>query len=861
MPTSNPLPPKENALFKKILKCYEQKQYKNGLKFAKQILSNPKYSEHGGKFVARLFWFPHSNNFAETLAMKGLTLNCVGRKEDAYDHRSDRKYDEAIKAYRNALKWDKDNLQILRDLSLLQIQMRDMEGYKDTRYQLLVLRPAQRASWIGYAMAYHLLKDYDMAMQVLEEFRKTQTVKPFDYEHSELILYQNMILFEAGKYKEALQHLESYDKQIVDRLAVQETKAKLYMKLNRKEECIKVYQELLERNPECWSYYHNLEEAVKPATVEERMKLYDDAAEKFPRAQAPRRLPLNFLTGEAFRKQADLLMRKSLHKGVPPLFVSLRSLYACPAKVKLLEEMVLGYVESLKAHKLFHPDDPEDEQELPTALLWTYFYLAQHYDHLRQTDKALEYVNMALEHTVTLIELFVIKARIYKHAGDINEAVKCLDEAQSLDTADRYINTKCAKYMLRAQMVKEAEDMCSKFTREGVSAMENLNEMQCMWFQTECMRSYEQMSKWGDALKKCHEINRHFTEIIEDQFDFHTYCMRKMTLRSYVGLLRLEDQLRSHDFYRTAAESAIQMYLRLHDHPVSDEDHTESADQENMTPSELKKWKSKMRRKAKQEAEKQERIKMEEQRKEQLARQKAQSDPEADGPKEEELVPSKLQKPERPLEEAITFLQPLQLLSAQCMETHTLAFEIYFRKGKVLLMLQSLKRAFAIDPSHPTLHTCLVRFQKLVKDSTSLKPTIAAVLKKEMQSLVQDKDPATLNKEFLEQNPLSLPHLLAGAKMSFYLDASSQEKSISLATKLSADVQGVTIKMCSEVLNSLRCGDFGSKIDSEVESYRAACHSRFPYASCFMTTVQQNHIKQNAVSENNIDNNAIEQNS
>ena len=30
-------------------KCYEQKQYKNGLKFAKQILSNPKFQEHGGK--------------------------------------------------------------------------------------------------------------------------------------------------------------------------------------------------------------------------------------------------------------------------------------------------------------------------------------------------------------------------------------------------------------------------------------------------------------------------------------------------------------------------------------------------------------------------------------------------------------------------------------------------------------------------------------------------------------------------------------------------------------------------------------------------------------------------------------------
>jgi tetratricopeptide (TPR) repeat protein len=111
------------------------KQYKNGLKLSKQILTNPKYTEHG-----------------ETLAMKGLTLNCLGRKDEAYDHvrrglrndlrshvcwhvygllqRSDKKYDEAIKCYRNALKWEKDNIQILRDLSLLQIQMGDLEGYR-----------------------------------------------------------------------------------------------------------------------------------------------------------------------------------------------------------------------------------------------------------------------------------------------------------------------------------------------------------------------------------------------------------------------------------------------------------------------------------------------------------------------------------------------------------------------------------------------------------------------------------------------------------------------------------------------------------------------------------------------------------
>ena len=36
-------------------------------------------------------------------------------------YRSDREYREAIKCYRNALKIDPDNIEILRDLSLLQV--------------------------------------------------------------------------------------------------------------------------------------------------------------------------------------------------------------------------------------------------------------------------------------------------------------------------------------------------------------------------------------------------------------------------------------------------------------------------------------------------------------------------------------------------------------------------------------------------------------------------------------------------------------------------------------------------------------------------------------------------------------------
>jgi peptide alpha-N-acetyltransferase len=83
--------------------------------------------------------------------MKGLFLNHLDQKAEAYEYvkkglrndltspicwhvygllyRSDKNYEEATKCYRHALKYDKENIQVLRDFSFLQIQMRDYQGF------------------------------------------------------------------------------------------------------------------------------------------------------------------------------------------------------------------------------------------------------------------------------------------------------------------------------------------------------------------------------------------------------------------------------------------------------------------------------------------------------------------------------------------------------------------------------------------------------------------------------------------------------------------------------------------------------------------------------------------------------------
>lgn len=55
-----------------------------------------------------------------------------------------------------------------------------------------------------------------------------------------------------------------------------------------------------------------------------------------------------------------------------------------------------------------------EEIEPATTMLWLQYYLAQHYDHLGNPEKAFHYIDQAIRDTPTLVELYMFKAKIFK---------------------------------------------------------------------------------------------------------------------------------------------------------------------------------------------------------------------------------------------------------------------------------------------------------------------------------------------------------------------------------------------------------------------------------------------------------------
>jgi N-alpha-acetyltransferase 15/16, NatA auxiliary subunit len=160
---------------------------------------------------------------------------------------------------------------------------------------------------------------------------------------------------------------------------------------------------------------------------------------------------------------------RGLKKGIPSLFVDLKPLYEDTQKRAILEELVDGYRRALEESCLPNesPNDVAEETDgdMPTTYLWTLYFLAQHFSHIGQQSRALSLLSTAISHTPTLPELHTLRGRILKRLGDLRGASVAVDEARLLDGQDRFLNTKSAKYKLRAGLVEEANDTLGLFTK------------------------------------------------------------------------------------------------------------------------------------------------------------------------------------------------------------------------------------------------------------------------------------------------------------------------------------------------------------------------------------------------------------
>lgn len=660
-----------------------------GLKAADQILR--KSPDHG-----------------DTIAMKALIINSQGNSEEAFAlakvalqksmkshvcwhvygllYRAAKNFEEAIKAYKFALKLEPESQQIQKDLALLQMQMRDYPGYVQSRRAMLQQRTQIRSNWTALAIAQHLAGDLADAERTLTTWEETLKAPPpkTDMEHSEAALYKNSIIAEMGEIERALEHLNAVGRDNLDRTSVMELRAQYLLTLGRKPEAQKAYRALLERNAEYRAYFEGLQASseLQDSDVGSLEALYAEYAKINPRGDAAKRIPLDFLKGEGFRGAADRYLQHMLRKGIPSTLANVKALYSDTAKRETIENLVEGYAAGKgipQANGSIEKEVNGDSSLFEQSVL---YFLAQHYNyHLsRDLAKAMKYIDEAINLSPESVDYHMTKARILKHHGNIQKAADVMEKARTLDTRDRYINTKAAKYHLRNDNNEAAIHNMSKFTRNEAlgGPLGDLHDMQCVWYITEDGESYQRQGKLGLALKRYTSVSSVFEIWQEDQFDFHSFSLRKGQIRAYVDMIRWEDRLREHPFFSRAAIFAAKIYVMLFDKPDLAHGHLTNSINGGKTDNAERR---KAEKKARKEKEKQDKLDAE--RKD--AKKPAAVDHNGD-PKKVDQDPKgeKLLQTSEPLIEAMKFINPLLEFSAKNIEAQQVGFEVFLRRSKNL---------------------------------------------------------------------------------------------------------------------------------------------------------------------------------
>lgn len=638
--------------------------------------------------------------------MKALIINSQGHSEEAFtlakealrndmkSHvcwhvygllwRAAKNFEEAIKAYKFALKLEPESQQIQRDLALLQMQMRDYSGYVQSRRAMLQSRAGLRSNWTALAVAQHLAGELTEAERTLTTYEETLRTPPpkTDTEHAEAVLYKNTIIAEMGETQRALEHLNAAAKHNFDRQSVMEMRAQYLLKLGKNEEAATAYRALLDRNSEYRLYYEGLQKALGLNTSDANAvkDLYVKYAEKNPRGDAARRIPLDYYTGDDFRDAANKYLQRMLNKGVPSTFPNVRALYVDPKKRETIQELVEAYANGTHTPLTNGASDNEVNSNKSSLESSSLYFLAQHYNYHLSCDlsKAMHYVDKAIESSPDSLYLYMTKARIWKHLGNTQRASETMEKARSLDERDRYIYTKAAKYLLRNEENEAALKTMSKFTKQDVvgGPLADLHDMQCLWYITEDGESYLRQKRMGLALKRFHAVYNIFEVWQEDQFDFHSFSLRKGQIRPYVEMIRWEDHLRDHPFFSRAAISAIKAYLLLHDHPYLA--HGSSPNGVNgaggTDPHEAKK----AAKKARKEKEKLDQIEAE---KKDAKKTAGGVGADEQKKKDDDPLGVKLAETANPLKDAMKFLTPLLEFSPKNIHAQRVGFEVYLRRS------------------------------------------------------------------------------------------------------------------------------------------------------------------------------------
>ena len=537
-----------NPEFQMALKEFDAKRYEKVEKLCDRMISKNPKDDQALALKGLNYYFLQKPELGEQILKQALKANFkspVAWHFYAIFHKERGNYSQAMKSYNKALNFAPTNFNIIRDLSYMQLYLRQLDSFVQTCKLGVENKPGMLINWVTLAFSYSLVKDYKSALAALNSVEKLgkETLKKNDIH--ELKLFNAMIQSKDKKYEEAMNYLIHFKSELIDKPMVYDMivqnaiKAKKYnigldyctkaLNLNPDNINLILYYFIMKINqndfqPKTYNDLLNIQENYK--YLKDMTEVLSELKNNYPKSKIIKNLELSFSQNEEFEKKFENYFITQLEITIPSIFINIQFIYKLqPHKIKIIQKILDKYNANIKSSSKIN-----DNLDLPIHVAWVYFYEAQHYLFLSELEEAINYINVAIDITPSVIEFYMVAAKIFKHSYMIDNYILAYDKARMLDVGDRYLNAKTAKIYLRSGDIEKNSELMKEFVSDPLTE-ENIKFTETLWYLNEC---------GGAFLIKKNIIRSHycfknvinvFLAIIKDQVDFYNFCLRRNMLK------------------------------------------------------------------------------------------------------------------------------------------------------------------------------------------------------------------------------------------------------------------------------------------------------------------------------------------
>jgi tetratricopeptide (TPR) repeat protein len=526
------------------------------------------------------------------LALKGISEALLGEKEQglkdikdaiklkisnpipwhfmALYYKEEKNYEQVIKNYSMSIKYDKENTNMIRELQYCQLYLRHYNSFMESSKACLQIKPNMIINWVTYCLSTYLLKNLSFTNKIIDNTLKLlsdyQTPKREDL--FELKQFKVRVLRENGEYTEALKYLEDNEKDFKDKVIFHEAIADISFSLKDYSKAFESSKFLFKRSPDNIQFLISLVRAsLKNDDITNLDDILNLLKENSPKLQTFYNELLNIAANskndrdlfiafnknavvdrviymvepvESFKKNISLLIKNNIETTNPSTIVNLKWVYDY-SKEKF--EVLKNYFIELE-----NEHDKEGTvygSDIIPSLSWFYFILSSHYKLCKEYEKALNYINKAIDLTPSVIEFFTLKSVILKRVYQFDASEKSYEKAKKLDVGDRYLNAKHAKTAIRNNDINKSLDIMQEFVKHPLED-ENLEHNQTQWYMIESIMYYLRNGMYAHADRLIRSFLQVFISIGEDQLEFFNYCLRRNVICSLVDTLKYVDKVYDH---------------------------------------------------------------------------------------------------------------------------------------------------------------------------------------------------------------------------------------------------------------------------------------------------------------------------